>query len=155
MPARLFLGTALVLAILARPVSATTLVVLVSHRTIVIGADSMRTLASGGRESVCKIRQSNGVVYAFAGAVGSEAFDAAAIAATQIEGAGTLAEKAHRTAGALQAGLVEHFKSRPVDSSRRELLERHRGRPVTGFVAAMVDGKPEVWVVLVQAEPAS
>ena len=47
MAARAAAAVVLVFAAIA-PVSATTLVVLVSKRAIVIGADSMRTLAGGG-----------------------------------------------------------------------------------------------------------
>jgi hypothetical protein len=142
----------LVLAALAPPVSATTLVVLVSRRAIVVGADSMRTLAGGGRETVCKIHDRDGVVFAFAGAVSSERFDAAAIAERELAGGGDLAQQARRIADALQAGLIEHFKKQRIDGTRRELIEGHRGRPVTGFVAALVDGKPQGFLVLVLAD---
>jgi hypothetical protein len=142
----------LVLAGLAPPVSATTLVVLVSRRAIVVGADSMRTMAGGGREAVCKIHDRDGVVFAFAGAVSSERFDAAAIAERELGGGGDLAQQARRIADALQAGLIEHFKKQRIDGTRRELIEGHRGRPVTGFVAALVDGKPQGFLVLVLAD---
>ncbi len=142
------------IAALASPASATTLVVLVSHRAIVIGADSMRTLAGGGTEAVCKIHDSGQVVFGFAGAVSSDRFDAATIAARELAGRGTLAEKAARIAEALQAGLVEHFAPRQIDRTRRELVEGQRGRPVTGFVAALVDGRPQGFLVLVLAEGA-
>jgi hypothetical protein len=143
-----------VLAALVPAASATTLVVLVSRRAIVVGADSMRTLAAGGTESVCKIHDRDGVVFAFAGAVSSERFDAATIAERELAGSGDLAEKARRIADALQAGLVEHFKTRRVEGTRRELIDGQRGRPVTGFVAALVDGKPQGFLVLVLAEGA-
>ena len=133
---------------------ATTLVVLVAGRAVVVGADSMRTLASGGRETVCKINHRDGVVFGFAGAVNAERFDAATVAAAEIARGGTLAEQAARTAEALQAGLVAHFRHRDVDRTRRELVDAHRGRPVTGFVAGLVKGRPEVWLVMVRAEPA-
>jgi hypothetical protein len=139
---------------LAAPAGATTLVVLVTRRAVVVGADSMRTLASGGRETVCKINHRDGVVFGFAGAVNAERFDAATVAAAEIARGGTLAEQAARTAEALQAGLVAHFTHREVDRTRRELVEAHRGRPVTGFVAGLVKGRPEVWLVMVRAEPA-
>ena len=126
---------------------------LVSHRAIVIGADSMRTLAGGGTEAVCKIHDRGGVVYGFAGAVSADQFDAAAIAARELDGGGDLARKARRIADALQAGLVEHFRARRIEGTRRELIEGHRGRPVTGFIAALVDGKPQGFLVLVLAEP--
>jgi hypothetical protein len=136
-------------------VSATTLVVLVSDRAIVIGADSMRTLAAGGSEAVCKVQHRDGVIYGFAGAVGSEQFDAGAIAAQELAGGGTLAQKGRRIADALQAGLVLHFSTRPVEAMRRELLDRHRGRPMTGFVAGLVEGRPRGFLVMVRAEEAS
>jgi hypothetical protein len=136
------------------PAGATTLVVLVTSRAVVVGADSMRTLASGGRETVCKINYRDGVVFAFAGAVNAERFDAATVAAEAIGRGGTLAERASRTADALQAGLVTHFHDRDVNRTRRELFEAHRGRPLTGFLAAVVEGRPQVWVVMVRAEPA-
>ncbi|MEO5822574.1 MAG: hypothetical protein ABIT71_18860 [Vicinamibacteraceae bacterium] len=137
------------------PASATTLVVLVSKRAIVIGADSMRTLAGGGTESVCKIHDYEGIVYGFAGAVSSERFDATSIASRELAGGGDLREKATRIADALQAGLVAHFKTRQIDRTRRELVEGQRGRPVTGFVAALVGGKPVGFLVLVLAEPSA
>jgi hypothetical protein len=139
----------------ATPVGATTLVVLVSDRAIVIGADSMRTLAAGGTEAVCKIQYRDDVVSGFAGAVASERFEAAAIAAQELAGGGTLAQKARRIADALQAGLVRHFGSRQVDAMRRELLARHRGRPVIGFIASVVDGRPHGFLVMVLAEEAT
>lgn len=137
------------------PVQATTLVVLVSDRAIVIGADSMRTLAVGGSEAVCKIQYRGDVIYGFAGAVGSEQFEATAIAAQELSGGGTLAQKARRIADAVQAGLVRHFGSRRVEAMRRELLEWHRGRPVTGFIASLVDGRPQGFLVMVLAEGAT
>ena len=143
----------LLLAAAPRPAPATTLIVLVSHRAIVVGADSMRTLAGGGKESVCKIHDRDGVVFAFAGAVSSDRFDAATIAERQLAGSGDLAQKARRIADALQAGLVEHFKSRRIDGTRRELVDGQRGRPVTGFIAAVVDGKPQGFLVQVLAAP--
>jgi hypothetical protein len=148
------LAAALALAIGVVPVQATTLVVLVTGRAVIVGADSMRTLASGGRETVCKINHRDGVVFGFAGAVNAERFDAATVAAAEIARGGTLAELASRTAEALQAGLVAHFKDRDVVRTRRELVEAHRGRPVTGFVAGVVKGRPHVWLVMVRAEPA-
>jgi hypothetical protein len=151
------LRTSLAAAILiaaAWPAQATTLVVLVTGRAIVVGADSMRTLASGGRETVCKINHREGVVFGFAGAVNAERFDAATVAAAEIDRGGSLAEQASRTAEALQTGLVAHFKGRDVDRTRRELIEAHRGRPVTGFLAGLVKGRPQVWLVMVRAEPA-
>jgi hypothetical protein len=141
-----------VLTILGPNASATTLVVLVSRRAIVVGADSMRTLAGGGTESVCKIHERDGVVFAFAGAVSSERFDATTIAERELAGRGDLAQKARRIADALQVGLVEHFKTRRIEGTRRELIEGQRGRPVTGFVAALVDGKPQGFLVLVLAD---
>jgi hypothetical protein len=144
-----------VLAALVTPVSATTLVVLVGRRAIVIGADSMRTLAGGGIESVCKIHHRDGIVFAFAGAVSSERFDATTIAERELAGSGDLAEKAQRIADALQVGLLEHFKTRPLEGTRRELIDGQRGRPVTGFVAALVDGKPQGFLVLVLAAAAT
>jgi hypothetical protein len=140
-----------VLAALVPPAAATTLVVLVGRRAIVVGADSMRTLAGGGTESVCKIHDRDGVVFAFAGAVSSDRFDATTIAERELAGSGDLAQKARRIADALQVGLVEHFKTRPIDGTRRELIDGQRGRPVTGFVAALVDGKPQGFLVLVLA----
>lgn len=131
--------------------SATTLVVLVSRRAIVVGADSMRTLAGGGTEQVCKIDDRDGVVFAFAGAVSSDRFDAIMIAERELSGSGDLAQKARRIADALQAGLVEHFKTRRIEGTRRELVDGQRGRPVTGFVAALVDGKPQGFLVQVLA----
>jgi len=136
---------------LPTPASATTLVVLVGRRAIVVGADSLRTLAGGGTESVCKIHDRDGVVFAFAGAVSSDRFDAATIAERELAGSGDLAQKARRIADALQSGLVEHFKARRIEGTRRELVEGQRGRPVTGFVAALVDGKPQGFLVLVLA----
>ena len=115
----------------------------------------MRTLAAGGTEAVCKIHDRDGVVYGFAGAVSAEQFDAAAIAARELAGGGDLAQKARRIADALQTGLVEHFRSRRIEGTRRELIEGQRGRPVTGFIAALVDGKPQGFLVLVLAEPAA
>ena len=150
---RLCVAALLVLAI-ACPASATTLVVLVSRRAIVIGADSMRTLAAGGTEAVCKIRAQDGVVYGFAGAVSSDRFDATTIAARELAGSGDLGQKARRIADALQAGLVEHFGTRHIARARRELIEGQRGRPVTGFIAALVDGRPQGFLVLVLADPA-
>jgi hypothetical protein len=147
------IATALVFASIV-PVSATTLVVLVSRRAIVIGADSMRTLAGGGTAAVCKIHSSGDIVFGFAGAVSSEQFDAASIAARELGGPGDLRQKARHIADALQAGLVEHFKTRRIERTRRELVEGQRGRPVTGFIAALVDGKPEGFLILVLAEPA-
>ena len=143
----------LLVSAVPRPAQATTLIVLVSHRAIVIGADSMRTLVGGGTEAVCKIHDRGGVVYGFAGAVSADQFDAAAIAARELDGGGDLARKARRIADALQAGLVEHFRARRIEGTRRELIEGHRGRPVTGFIAALVDGKPQGFLVLVLAEP--
>ena len=131
--------------------SATTLVVLVSRRAIVVGADSLRTLAGGGTESVCKIHDRDGVVFAFAGAVSSDRFDATTTAERELAGSGDLAQKARRIADALQAGLVQHFKTRRIESTRRELIDGQRGRPVTGFVATLVDGKPQGFLVLVLA----
>ena len=153
--ARAAAGALLVLAGLAPPASATTLVVLVSRRAIVVGADSMRTLAGGGTQAVCKIHETGDVVFAFAGAVNSEHFDAATIAAGELARPGELGDKARRIAGALQAGLVEHFKSRRIDGTRRELVEGQRGRPVTGFIAALVDGKPQGFLVQVLAAPSA
>jgi hypothetical protein len=147
-------AAALLVAANAIPSSATTLVVLVSRRAIVIGADSLRTLAGGGTERVCKIHDRDGIVYGFAGAVSSERFDAARIAAGELAGTGDLATKAQRIADALQAGLVEHFGTHRVDRTRRELVEGQRGRPVTGFVATLVDGKPQGFLILVLADPA-
>ena len=143
----------LLLAATPRSALATTLIVLVSQRAIVIGADSMRTLAAGGTEAVCKIHDRDGVVFGFAGAVSADQFDAAAIAARELGRGGDLAQKARRIADSLQTGLVEHFRSRRVEGTRRELIEGHRGRPVTGFIAALVDGKPQGFLVLVLAEP--
>ena len=140
---------------IACPAAATTLVVLVGKRAIVIGADSMRTLAGGGTESVCKIHDRSGVVFAFAGAVSSDRFDATTIASRELAGPGDLVAKATRIADALQAGLVEHFKTRRIDGTRRELIDGQRGRPVTGFIAALVDGKPQGFLVLVLATPAA
>ena len=151
--ARACLAAALVLAA-SMPAHATTLVVLVTGRAVIVGADSMRTLATGGRETVCKINHRDGVVFGFAGAVNAERFDAATVTAAEIAKGGTLAEQASRTAEALQAGLVAHFKGRDVDRTRRELVEAHRGRPVTGFIAGLVEGRPQVWLVMVRAEPA-
>jgi hypothetical protein len=139
-------------AALVPPAAATTLVVLVSRRAIVVGADSLRTLAGGGTESVCKIHDRDGVVFAFAGAVSSDRFDATTIAGRELAGSGDLAHKARRIADALQSGLVEHFKTRRIEGTRRELVEGQRGRPVTGFVAALVDGKPQGFLVLVLAD---
>jgi len=147
-------SASLVLGALATPASATTLVVLVSRRAIVIGADSMRTLAGGGTAAVCKVHSSGDIVYGFAGAVSSEQFDASSIAARELAGPGDLGEKARRIADALQAGLVEHFSTRRIERTRRELVEGQRGRPVTGFVASLVGGKPEGFLILVLAEPA-
>src|SRR4029453_5073535 len=95
--ARAAAAVALVFASLA-PVSATTLVVLVSRRAIVIGADSMRTLAGGGTAPVCKIHSTGDVVFGFAGAVSSEHFDATGIAARELAGPGDLGQKARRIA---------------------------------------------------------
>jgi hypothetical protein len=150
--ARAAVVVALVLAAIV-PLSATTLVVLVSRRAIVIGADSMRTLAAGGTAAVCKIHSTNDVVFGFAGAVSSEQFDATSIAARELAGRGDLGQKARRIADALQAGLIEHFKTRRIDRTRRELVDGQRGRPVTGFIAALVGGKPQGFLVLVLAEP--
>jgi hypothetical protein len=141
-----------VLAALVPAAAATTLVVLVGRRAIVVGADSMRTLAGGGTESVCKIHDRDGVVFAFAGAVSSDRFDATTIAARELAGGGDLGQKARRIADALQAGLVEHFRTRRIEGTRRELIDGQRGRPVTGFVAALVDGKPQGFLVLVLAD---
>jgi len=152
---RVCMGATLCLVVLARPTTATTLVVLVSKRAIVIGADSMRTLAAGGTEAVCKIHDRDGIVYGFAGAVSSDRFEAAAIARQELTGAGDLRQKATRIAEALQAGLVEHFKTRRIDRTRRELVEGQRGRPVTGFIAAVVDGKPQGFLILVLAAPSA
>ena len=129
--------------------------VLVSHRAIVVGADSMRTLAGGGTESVCKIHDCDGVVFAFAGAVSSERFDATTIAERELAGSGDLAQKARRIADALQAGLVEHFKTRRIERDPARAGRRAAGRPVTGFIAALVDGKPQGFLVqvLAAAEP--
>ena len=145
----------LALALVATPAAATTLIVLVSDRAIVIAADSLRTLAGGGTEAVCKIHDRDGVAYGFAGAVSAEGFDATAIARRELAGSGDLAQKSRRIADALQAGLVEHFRSRRIEGTRRELLEGQRGRPVTGFVAALVDGRPQGFLILVLAEPAT
>jgi hypothetical protein len=153
MAARAAAAAVLVFATIA-PVSATTLVVLVSKRAIVIGADSMRTLAGGGTTPVCKIHNTGDFVFGFAGAVSSERFDATSIAARELAGPGGLGQKARRIADALQAGLVEHFRTRPIGRTRRELVDGQRGRPVTGFIAALVDGKPEGFLILVLAEPA-
>ena len=153
MAARAAAAVVLVFAAIA-PVSATTLVVLVSKRAIVIGADSMRTLAGGGTVPVCKIHSTDDVVFGFAGAVSSERFDAMSIAARELAGPGDLGQKARRIADALQTGLVEHFKVRRIERTRRELVEGQRGRPVTGFIAALVDGKPQGFLILVLAEPA-
>ena len=146
---------ALALAVPATPAAATTLIVLVSDRAIVIAADSLRTLAGGGSEAVCKIHDRDGVAYGFAGAVSAEGFDATAIAGRELAGRGDLRQKARRIADALQAGLVEHFRTRRIEGTRRELLEGHRGRPVTGFVAALVDGRPQGFLILVLADPAT
>jgi hypothetical protein len=143
------------LTALAPAASATTLVVLVSRRAIVVGADSMRTLAGGGTERVCKIHDRDGVVFAFAGAVSADRFDATTIAERELAGSGDLAQKARRIADALQAGLVEHFRTRRIEGTRRELVDGQRGRPVTGFVAALVDGKPQGFLVLVLADDAA
>jgi hypothetical protein len=145
---------ALAIVATATPAAATTLIVLVSDRAIVIAADSLRTLAGGGAEAVCKIHDRDGVAYGFAGAVSAEGFDATAIAGRELAGPGDLARKARRIADALQAGLVEHFRARPIGGTRRELLEGHRGRPVTGFIAALVDGRPQGFLILVLADPA-
>ena len=152
--ARLAMVAAALLTAVPATSAATTLVVLVSRRAIVIGADSMRTLASGGTEAVCKVHARDGVVYGFAGAVSSERFDAATIAARELAGGGDLAQQARRIADALQAGLVEHFGTRHIARARRELVDGQRGRPVTGFIAALVDGKPQGFLILVLAEPA-
>jgi hypothetical protein len=143
-----------VVAALVPTAAATTLVVLVGRRAIVVGADSMRTLAGGGTESVCKIHDRDGVVFAFAGAVSSDRFDATTIATRELAGSGDLGQKARRIADALQVGLVEHFKTRRLEDIRRELVDGQRGRPVTGFVAALVDGKPQGFLVLVLADTA-
>jgi hypothetical protein len=154
--ARVGAGVLLVLAGLAPPASATTLVVLVGRRAIVIGADSMRTLAGGGTQTVCKVHEAGDVVFAFAGAVNSERFDATTIAARELASRRTdLGEKARRIADALQAGLVEHFKSRRIDGTRHELIDGQRGRPVTGFIAALIDGKPQGFLVQVLAAPSA
>jgi len=149
-------GVAIILAVagLASPVSATTLIVLVGDRGFVIAADSLRTLAGGGTRSVCKIHDEGGVVYGFAGAVSSDRFDATAIAARELAAGGDLAHKARRIADALQAGLIEHFRVQRIEGTRRELIEAQRGRPVTGFIAALVDGRPQGFLVLVLAAPA-
>jgi hypothetical protein len=147
-------ATAIALAT-ATPADATTLIVLVNGRSVVVAADSMRTLANGGRESVCKIHYRDGVVFGFAGAVSTERFDASTVAADEIARGGTLAQQASRTADALQAALVAHFKGRDVNRTRQELVEAHRGRPVTGFLAALVKGRPHVWMVVLRAEPAA
>jgi hypothetical protein len=139
----------------AQLATATTLVVLVNQRAIVIGADSMRTLAGGGTQAVCKIHDTDGVVFGFAGAVSSEHFDATGIAARELAGRGDLGLKARRIADALQAGLVQHFQSRRIERTRRELVEGQRGRPVTGFIAALVEGKPQGFLILVLADPAT
>jgi hypothetical protein len=151
---RTVVGALLACGVLTRPARATTLVMLVGDRGIVIGADSLRTLAGGGTEAVCKIHDREGVVYAFAGAVSAERFDATAIAARELAGGGSLAQQARRIADGLQAGLVEHFRTRRIEGTRRELLDGQRGRPVTGFIATLVDGKPQGFLVLVLAEPA-
>lgn len=143
---------ALVVCAGVAPASATTLVVLVGKRAIVIGADSLRTLAGGGTDTICKIHDCDGVVFAFAGAVSSDRFDATTIATRELASPGDLAQKARRIADALQTGLVEHFKTRRVEGMRRELVDGQRGRPVTGFVAALVDGKPQGFLVMVLAE---
>jgi hypothetical protein len=103
---------------------------------------------------VCKIHTRAGVVYGFAGAVSSDSFDAAAMAGRELAGSGDLAQKARRIADALQAGLLEHFGTRHIARARRELVEGQRGRPVTGFIAALVDGKPQGFLILVLADPA-
>jgi hypothetical protein len=146
----------LLLSLLAgvAPASATTLIVLVSRRAIVVGADSMRTLAGGGTEAVCKIHRTGDVVFGFAGAVSSERFDATRIAARELAAGGDLRQKAARIADALQAGLLAHFETRPIDRTRRELVDGQRGRPVTGFIATLVDGKPEGFLILVLADAA-
>ncbi len=144
-----------VVVALASPASATTLVVLVGDRGFVIAADSLRTLAGGGTRSVCKIHDAGGVVYGFAGAVSSDRFDATAIATRELAGSGDLAQKARRIADALQAGLVEHFRLQRIDGTRRELIDAQRGRPVTGFVASLVDGRPQGFLVLVLAAPST
>ena len=149
------MAVVLTLAGLAPPASATTLIVLVGDRGFVIAADSLRTLAGGGTRSVCKIHDEGGVVYGFAGAVSSDRFDASSIAARELAGGGDLATKARRIADALQAGLVEHFRVQRIDGTRRELVDAQRGRPVTGFVAALVDGRPQGFLVLVLAAPAT
>ncbi len=136
------------------PAAATTLIVLVSRRAIVVGADSMRTLAGGGTEAVCKINRTGDVVFGFAGAVSSERFDATRIAARELAREGDLRQQATRIADALQAGLVEHFRTRRIDRTRRELVEGQRGRPVTGFIATLVDGRPEGFLILVLAAAA-
>ena len=153
--ARVGVAVVLALAGLAPPASATTLIVLVGDRGFVIAADSLRTLAGGGTRSVCKIHDAGGVVYGFAGAVSSDRFDATAIAARELAGGGDLGQKARRIADALQAGLVEHFRLQRIDGTRRELIDAQRGRPVTGFVAALVDGRPQGFLVLVLAAPAT
>jgi hypothetical protein len=151
--ARTCAAVLLLAALTSPPASATTLVVLVGKRAIVIAADSMRTLAGGGSQTICKIHDRDGVVFAFAGAVSSDRFDATTIAARELAGPGGLGQKARRIADALQAGLVEHFNTRRVGGMRRELVDGQRGRPVTGFIAALVDGKPQGFLVLVLAEP--
>jgi hypothetical protein len=140
--------------VLAPSAEATTLVLLVGRGAIVVGADSMRTLAAGGRESVCKIHRQGGVVFGFAGAVSSERFDAAAIAAQQLAAGGTLPDQASRVAAAVQEALARDFKGTNAAVAQRELIDVHRGRPVTGFLATLTDGKPEVLLVLVEAAPA-
>ena len=151
---RTYVATLLLIAAAPWPAAATTLVVLVSRRAIVIGADSMRTLAGGGTASVCKVHSAGDIVFGFAGAVSSEQFDATSIVARELASPGDLGQKALRIADALQAGLVEHFKTRRIERTRRELVEGQRGRPVTGFIASLVGGKPEGFLILVLAEPA-
>jgi hypothetical protein len=140
---------------LAPPASATTLVLLVGDRAIVVAGDSMRTLAGGGRESVCKIHQRDGVVFGLAGAISAEQFDGATLAAREIAAGGSLADRATRIAARLQEALALTFRPTNAVVAQRELLGIHRGRPVTGFVAGLVDGKPEAWLVVVEAVAAT
>jgi hypothetical protein len=151
---RIALGACLSLIVWASPAAATTLVLLVGDRAIVVAGDSMRTLANGSRESVCKIHQRDGVVFGLAGAVSADRFDGAAIAEREIAAGGTLADRATRIAAGLQQALALTFRTTNAVVAQRELIVTHRGRPVTGFVAGLVDGRPEAWLVVVEAAAA-
>jgi hypothetical protein len=151
---RVALAALIALAVPAAPAPATTLVLLVGDRAIVVAGDSMRTLANGSRESVCKIHHAGGAVFGLAGAVSAERFDGATIAAREIAAGGTLAEQAGRIAAALQESLAVIYKGTNAVVAQRELVAAHRGRPVTGFLAGLVDGKPQAWLVVVEAAPA-